>query len=99
MLIISIRIDSGEDRITCEFNAIDGRCVQSRYFSNQEIPEKYKTPLDMVKGRVKILAKENKLKPINIKKIPLVIDGITIIPKVKENNTILPFFEMGREFM
>lgn len=50
-LIVSIR--SGEERVTCEFNIRTKQCLQSRFFTNKEVPERFKNPVDVVSQRIK----------------------------------------------
>lgn len=70
-VIISLRNKNDNDRVTSEFNVIDGRCIQSRYYYNAAPPECFTDALKEIRSKVISLTKgENILKSIELKKIP-----------------------------
>ena len=91
-IIVSLRTIDGVERVTSEFNARTGECIQSKYFSNANPPEHFLEPLDKLKNGIKKLADKNILKSINKTKVPVTINGVQI--KIKEVNEIperMPF--------
>lgn len=74
-LIISIRLNSknGPDRVTCEFDTQNARCIQARYFCNGTPPEMFRESIEILKS--KIIHWRKNLTYINKKVIPLIING------------------------
>ena len=77
-LIVSLRINEGVDRITCEFDKKTGNCLQSRHFCNQNPPKHFEESLDILKSRVNKFGKQRLLSHIDMKKVPVKINGIEI---------------------
>jgi hypothetical protein len=58
-LIVSLRSLStdGYERITCQYNTKDKRCVQSKYFCNATPPEHFEQPLKILTDKIKNYSK------------------------------------------
>lgn len=87
-LIVSIRegSSSGEERVTCEFDAKTRTMIQAKSFCNAKPPERFEIvvkalcdKINTFRGSIKSLGKE---------KIPLVINGIQIPLKEEAKSTL-----------
>jgi len=77
-LIVSLRINEGADRITCEFDKKTGNCLQSKHFCNQNPPKHFEKSLDILKSRVNKFGKQRLLDHIDMKKVQVKINGFEI---------------------
>jgi hypothetical protein len=75
-IIVSLR--HGDERVTNEFSIRDRKCVQSKYFHNQKPPEHFEEPLKKLYERIKSIPFP--LSPIDKKRVPLVINGVEVLP-------------------
>ena len=85
-LIVSLRINEGVDRVTCEFNKKTGECLQSRHFCNQSPPKHFEESLEILKSRVSKFGKQRLLNHIDVKKVTVKINGI----EIKNTNQDVP---------
>ena len=96
-IIISVRTEDGNDRVTCEFDIQTGRCIQKRSFCNEKPPSHFENGLEILEGTVIKLARWGLLNWKEKKKVPVKINGIQIpeeeIPRnaVDLFNIRLPF--------
>ena len=74
-MIISLRTNGGEDRVTCEFSKKTGDCIQERYFCNKLPPEYFGESLEILKQRVRRFAGQRLLNHIDVKKVKVKING------------------------
>lgn len=74
-IIISLRINGGSDRVTCEFDKKTGYCIQERHFCNKLPPEYFGESLEILKQRVKKFAGQRLLNHIDMKKVKVKING------------------------
>lgn len=74
-MIISLRINGGSDRVTCEFNKKTGENIQERHFCNKLPPEYFGEPLEILKKRVRKFASQRLLNHIDMKKVKVKING------------------------
>ena len=79
-IIVSLRC--GTDRVTCEYNTKDRKCVQGRYFSNKSAPDYYDKALKELEGRIRRIPMS--IKPSDKRLVPLLINGKPIIPSIEE---------------
>jgi hypothetical protein len=96
-VIISLRTEDGLDRVTSEFHAHTGMCIQSRHFCNANPPEYFNSAIEMLKDKVTYSAKKKMLKSINKRKVPVKINGVEITKEVENNSsrTLLQLLEAG----
>lgn len=80
-IIISVRSKQTGERVTCEYDINNGDPIQQKYFSNQEPPERFQSPIFILHNKVKLVAEEGNLKWKEIIKSPLLIDGKPIMPE------------------
>jgi 5'-3' exonuclease len=76
-IIISLRI--GEERVTCEYNTRDKRCVQARYFRNQNPPSYFEEAIKKLNDRIRRMPES--ISPLERKKIPIIINGVKVVPE------------------
>jgi hypothetical protein len=84
-IVISLRLNHGLDRVTCEFDKKSGNCLQERHFSNKIPPDYFEDALFVLKNRVKRFAGQRLLDHIDIKKVKIKINGIEVNKKEQVN--------------
>lgn len=77
-MIVSVRTENGQDRVTCEYDIQTGRCIQKRSFCNAQPPEHFVNGLDMLDGVIMKLARFGILNWKDKKKVPVKINGIEL---------------------
>lgn len=77
-IIISLRNKNGTDRVTSEYDTQTGHCIQSRYYCNARPPETYIDALEILSERVETFARLGLLHSTDIKKVPVMINGIEV---------------------
>lgn len=80
-IIVSLRDINGKDRVTCEFNKKNGSMVQARYFSNQQPPENFENSIEVVRRKILKHSKSGLTSHLDMRKIPIKINGIEVVPK------------------
>jgi hypothetical protein len=88
-VIISIRNEDASDRVTCEYEVKFGGNVQSKYFKNQDPPDRYKEVIRIISRKCSMWALSEKLKCTKQIKTPLTINGVQV--KVEKEEIDLPF--------
>jgi hypothetical protein len=83
-LIVSIREDSqiGSERVTCEYNTRTKELVQARYYCNAAPPERFENIITELTARIQTF--KGSIKSTGKEKIPLVINGVQILPPPKD---------------
>jgi hypothetical protein len=77
-IIISLRNKNGTDRVTSEYDTQTGTCLQSRYYCNAKPPEEYLNALEILSERVETFARLGMLHSTDIKKVPVMINGVEV---------------------
>ena len=77
-IIISLRNKNGTDRVTSEYDTQTGACLQSRYYCNARPPEEYINALEILSQRVETFARLGLLHSTDIKKVPVMINGVEV---------------------
>ena len=77
-IIISIRTDNNQNRLTCEFDIQTGNLVQARHFCNREVPEEFKPTLEDLRDKVRLHARYGTLNWKETKKVPVKINGVEV---------------------
>lgn len=77
-IIISLRNQSGSDRVTVEYEIQNGRPLQKRHFCNGTPPETFSDGLLLLDDKVRLHAKWGTLNWKEKKKVPIKINGIEI---------------------
>jgi len=88
-MIVSIRVNGGKDRVTCEYDKKSGESIQERHFCNRIPPEYFNKSLNMVRERIRSLRFSRLLEHIDIKRVRVQINGkeVGLPPQPEE-----PFF-------
>jgi hypothetical protein len=76
-IIVSLRLNATE-RVTCEFSVKDRKLMQSKYYHNTNPPVYFEKSLKILHDRIKSIPVS--IKPIETKKVPLVINGVVVKP-------------------
>jgi hypothetical protein len=97
-IIVSLRTESGMDRVTCEFDIQSGRCIQQRSFCNAIPPSIFEDGLLLVSQKIERHSRWGTLNWKEKKKVPVKINGVEItkeLPTVRVtdifNDVRLPF--------
>lgn len=89
-MIVSIRIDGGKDRVTCEYDKKTGDVIQERHFCNRIPPDFFNKALGVVSDRIKNLRYSRMLDHIDIKKVRVKINGKEVpIPQLQGGQNFL----------
>ena len=81
-IIISIRNDTQQERVTCEFDIQTGECIQTRYFCNGIPPKMFQEAILVLKDKVRRNAKWGTLNWKEKKKVPIMINGKEVDPNL-----------------
>ena len=84
-IIVSLRL--GKERVTCEYAVKDRRCIQAKYFHNQKPPQYFEKALKMLDDRISRIPFP--IKPLDRRRVPLVINGVEVKPQADVVHTIL----------
>jgi hypothetical protein len=97
-IIVSVRTEDKKDRVTCEFDCQTGTLIQARHFCNKQPPADIELAVNILKEKTKHYARMGLLHSLDKKKVPVKINGIEIIPEIKEPTRISDvLFDMRRE--
>jgi hypothetical protein len=77
-IIVSIRTKDGKDRVTCEFHCQDGKLIQARHFCNKQPPADMMLAVEQLSIKTKKFARLGILHSIEMKKVPIIINGIEV---------------------
>jgi hypothetical protein len=83
-MIVSLRTEDGQDRVTCEFKISDGRLIQSRHFSNQAPPKYFEHSIEHVSDIIRLHARFGTLNWLKKDRVPIMINGIEIPTEKRE---------------
>jgi len=87
-IIVSIRTEDNQNRLTCEFDIASGRRIQARHFCNGDVPEEFKDALEEVSDKIAMHARWGILNWKEKKKVPVKINGIEIEPDTESNRAL-----------
>jgi hypothetical protein len=97
-IIISVRTENANDRVTCEFTTQTGEMVQARHFCNKQPPADIELAIDELKVKTLKYARLGLLNCLEKKKTQVKINGIEVpkppmIPTLNEHlfNYEVPF--------
>jgi hypothetical protein len=98
-IIISIRTDNNQDRVTCEFDKKTGECIQERHFCNRIPPEHFTEPLRILRERIKRFSSQRLLNHLETKKVRVKINGKEVpIPTLRGGDGFLELLGGPVEF-
>ena len=77
-IIISIRTEDKQDRVTCEFDCQTGTLIQAKHFCNRQPPGDMELAIEKLKDKTKYYARMGLLHSLEKKKVLIKINGIEI---------------------
>jgi hypothetical protein len=93
-MIVSLRTEDEQDRVTCEFKINDGRLVQARHFSNGAPPKQFEFVIESLTDLVRIHARFGTLNWLKKDKVPIKINGIEIPPEKREPRRLIDILDL-----
>jgi hypothetical protein len=81
-IIVSLRTESGMDRVTCEFDIQSGRCVQQRSFCNAKPPSQFEDGLLLLSQKIEQYSRWGTLNWKEKRKVPVKVNGIEIMQEL-----------------
>jgi hypothetical protein len=94
-IIISLRTEDEQDRVTCEFKINDGRLVQSRHFLNGVPPKQFEYVIESVSYLVRIHARFGTLNWVKKDRVPIKINGVEIPPEKREPRRLIDILDLN----
>lgn len=88
-MIISLRLDSTKDRVTCEYDKKTGDTLQERHFCNRIPPEHFNEALKSLSARVKSLRFSRLLDHIDVKRVKVQINGKDVKQEDLQNDPFM----------
>ena len=80
-IIISLRTENKEDRVTCEFDCQTGTLIQARHFCNKLPPADMELAIEELKNKTKYYSRMGMLHSKEKRKVPVKINGIEVTPE------------------
>jgi signal peptidase I len=93
-MIISLRTEDEQDRVTCEFQISNGNLIQARYFSNATPPKQFEYIIESVTDLVRIHARFGTLNWLKKDRVPIKINGIEIAPEMREPRRLIDILDL-----
>ena len=93
-MIVSLRTDDEQDRVTCEFQISNGNLIQARYFSNAIPPKQFEYIIESVTDLVRIHARFGTLNWLKKDRVPIKINGIEIAPEMREPRRLIDILDL-----
>jgi hypothetical protein len=93
-MIVSLRTEDKQDRVTCEFKISDGRLIQSKYFSNTPPPKHYEHAIDCVSDLIRIHARFGTLNWLKKDRVPVMINGVEIPAEKREPRRLIDILDL-----
>lgn len=85
-IIVSVRLNDGLERVTCEYEKKTGACHQERYFCNKIPPAYFNEALEILRERVVKFSYQRLLNHIELKKVRVKINGIEVpVPERRDD--------------
>ncbi len=93
-MIVSLRTQDGQDRVTCEFQISSGKLIQAKHFSNAKPPKQFEFAIDAVSDLVRIHARFGTLNWLKKDRVPIKINGIEIPPEKREPRRLMDILDL-----
>ena len=93
-MIVSLRTDDEQDRVTCEFQISNGNLIQARHFSNATPPKQFEYIIESVTDLVRIHARFGTLNWLKKDRVPIKINGIEIAPEMREPRRLIDILDL-----
>jgi hypothetical protein len=95
-MIVSLRTENQQDRVTCEFNISDGRLVQSRHFSNGVPPKYFEHSIEHISDIIRLHARFGTLNWLKKDRVAIKINGIEIPMEKREPRRLIDILDLDR---
>jgi hypothetical protein len=93
-MIVSLRTEDEQDRVTCEFKISNGNLIQAKHFSNAQPPKQFEHAIDAVSDLVRIHARFGTLNWLKKDRVPIKINGIEIAPEKREPRRLIDILDL-----
>jgi hypothetical protein len=93
-IIISLRTDDQQDRVTCEFQISSGKLIQARHFSNAQPPKQFEFVIEEVTDIVRLHARFGTLNWLKKDRVPIKINGIEIPAEKREPRRLIDILDL-----
>ena len=93
-MIISLRTEDEQDRVTCEFQISNGNLIQARHFSNAQPPKQFEYVIESLTDLVRIHARFGTLNWLKKDRVPIKINGVEIPPEKREPRRLLDILDL-----
>jgi hypothetical protein len=93
-MIISLRTEDEQDRVTCEFQISSGKLIQAKHFSNAQPPKQFEYVIEVVTDLVRIHARFGTLNWLKKDRVPIKINGIEIAPEMREPRRLIDILDL-----
>jgi len=93
-MIISLRTEDNQDRVTCEFNISDGRLLQAKHFSNSKPPKHFDYVIETIGDLTRMHARFGTLNWLKKDRVPVMINGVEIAPEMREPRRLIDILNL-----
>ena len=93
-MIVSLRTEDEQDRVTCEFQISNGNLIQAKYFSNATPPKQFERVIEEVTDLIRIHARFGTLNWLKKDRVPIKINGIEIAPEMREPRRLIDILDL-----
>lgn len=93
-MIVSLRTEDEQDRVTCEFKISNGTLVQAKHFSNATPPKQFEYVIETITDLVRIHARFGTLNWLKKDRVPIKINGIEIAPEKREPRRLIDILNL-----
>ena len=93
-MIVSLRTEDKQDRVTCEFKISDGFMIQAKHFSNKKPPKYFQKAIDEVTDLVRLHARFGTLNWLKKNRVPVMINGVEIAPEMREPRRLIDILDL-----
>ena len=93
-IIVSLRTEDEQDRVTCEFQLSNGNLIQAKHFSNATPPKQFERVIEEVTDLIRIHARFGTLNWLKKDRVPIKINGIEIAPEKREPRRLIDILDL-----
>ena len=93
-IIVSLRTEDEQDRVTCEFQISNGNLIQAKHFSNATPPKQFERVIEEVTDLIRIHARFGTLNWLKKDRVPIKINGIEIAPEKREPRRLIDILNL-----
>ena len=93
-MIISLRTEDQQDRVTCEFQISSGKLIQARHFSNAQPPKQFEYIIESVSDLIRMHSRFGTLNWLKKDRVPIKINGVEIAPEKREPRKLIDILDL-----